>query len=67
MESETGAAKPITLEEEATEDTTAPQERRTTNRNSQIYEASGANKLMESELRRLKGALHRCSRERDFC
>lgn len=37
---------------------TAPQaqERRVPNRNSQIYEASGANKLMESELRRLKGA-----------
>lgn len=67
VESETGTAKPITLEDETTEDTTAPQERRTTNRNSQIYEASGANKLMESELRRLKGALHRCLRYRDFC
>ncbi|BGP28341.1 Rho GTPase activating protein [Rhodotorula toruloides] len=54
VESETGTAKPITLEDETTEDTTVPQERRTTNRNSQIYEASGANKLMESELRRLK-------------
>lgn len=38
-------------------------ERRAANRNSQIYEASGANRLMESELLRLRGesaAIYSC-------
>lgn len=37
--------------------TTSSAERRAAHRNSLIYEASGANKLMESELLRLRGEL----------
>ncbi|GAA5877907.1 hypothetical protein JCM8547_005534 [Rhodosporidiobolus lusitaniae] len=65
VEKETGTAQPIMVEDDpvpldtASSDPSAPptaasNDRRTTNRNSQLYQASGADKLMEGELTKLR-------------
>ncbi|GAA5922405.1 hypothetical protein JCM1841_003099 [Sporobolomyces salmonicolor] len=55
VEKETGTAKPIMVDDEPSEEATSPTvETRRANRNSLLYQASGADKLMESELIKLK-------------
>ncbi|GAA5866516.1 hypothetical protein JCM1840_001344 [Sporobolomyces johnsonii] len=55
VEKETGTAKPIMVDDEPIEEATSPTaETRRANRNSLLYQASGADKLMESELTKLR-------------
>ena len=56
VEKETGNAKPIMVDDElAVDGDVNGNEPRKSNRNSQLYQASNADKLMETELTKLRG------------
>ncbi|GAA6061340.1 hypothetical protein JCM10212_004821 [Sporobolomyces blumeae] len=53
VEKETGTAKPIMVDDDPADELAVADKRRA-NRNSQLYQASGADKLMESDLQKLR-------------